>query len=138
MKFSNSEFLGFATYARSKSGKWRLHFNWPRIFVLFAVLGCLGYAAIGLFFFYFLKGEASYAESLAYPLSREIRKEVRTRLGDRLVSEAKEEFKEDKDFGKYFQGIRAGLIYSPYNPEARIDFASLLFYQNAQRKLSKC
>lgn len=134
MKFSNSEFLGFATYARSKSGKWRLHFNWPRIFVLFAVLGALGYAAIGLFFFYFLKGEASYAESLAYPLSREIRKEVRTRLGDRLVSEAKEEFNESKDFGKYFQGIRAGLIYSPYNPEARIDFASLLFYQKRTKE----
>ena len=134
MEFSNREYWGFATYARSKSGQWRLHFNWTRIFIVLAVLGTLGYAAIGLFFFYFLKGEASYGEALAYPVSREVRKEVRKRLGDRFVVEAKEEFKKDKDFGKYFQQIRAGLIYSPFNPEARIDFASLLFYQKRTRE----
>lgn len=129
MEFSNREYLGFATYARSKSGKWRLHFNWRRIIILLAILGALGYSAIGLFFYFFLKGEATYAEALAYPVSREVRKDVRKRLGDRFVAEAKAEFEENSDFGKYFQGIRAGLIYSPFNPEARIDFASLLFYQ---------
>jgi thioredoxin-like negative regulator of GroEL len=134
MEFSNREYLGFATYARSKSGKWRLHFNWKRIFIVFAVLGAIGYALIGLFFYYFLKGEASYGEALVYPISREVRKDVRKRLGDRFVEEAKAEFKEDKDFGKYFQKIRAGLIYSPYNPEARIDFASLLFYQKRTKE----
>ncbi|MBQ6705523.1 MAG: tetratricopeptide repeat protein [Opitutales bacterium] len=134
MEFSNKEYFGFATYARSKSGKWRLHFNWPRIFIILAVLGALAYAGLGLFFYYFLKGEASYGEALAYPASREVRKEVRRRLGNQFVTEAKTEFAEDKDFGKYFQKIRAGLIYSPYNPEARIDFASLLFYQKRTKE----
>lgn len=134
MEFSNREYLGFATYARSKSGQWRLHFNWIRILIVLAILGTVAYAGLGLFFFYFLKGEASYAEALAYPVSTEIRKEVRRRLGDKFIDEAKAEFKDDKDFGKYFQKVRAGLIYSPFNPEARIDFASLLFYQKRTRE----
>lgn len=134
MEFSNREYLGFATYARSKGGQWRLHFNWPRIAVAVVALGIVGYLLLGLLCHYLMQQESTAAESLLYPISRETRMEVRKRLGDKIIAEAKSEFAEERDFGAYFQKIRAGLMYSPNNPDGRIDFSSLLFYQKRTRE----
>lgn len=134
MEFSNREYFGFATYARSRSGQWRLHFNWRRIAVVFVVLGILGYLLLGLLCHYLMKQEPTAGESLLYPISRETRKNVRKRLGDKIIAEAKVKFSENHDANAYFQAIRAGLMYSPYNPDGRIDFSSLLFFQKRTRE----
>lgn len=128
-EFSNHEYFGFATYARSRSGQWRLHFNWRRIAIVLAVLAVLGYLLLGLLCHYLMKQESTVSESLLFPISRETRMTVRKRLGDKIIAEAKTAFAENRDANAYFRSIRAGLIYSPRNPDARIDFASLLFYQ---------
>lgn len=134
MEFSNREYFGFATYARSRSGQWRLHFNWRRIAVVFVTLGILGYLLLGLLCYYLMKQEPTAGESLLYPISRETRMNVRKRLGDKTIAEAKVQFSENHDANAYFQAIRAGLMYSPYNPDGRIDFSSLLFFQKRTRE----
>lgn len=139
MTFSNREYFGFATYARSKKGQWRLHFNWRRIFVVLSVLAVLGYLSLaGLLYCWFrYKHEwedTRYTTMLIFPFDVETRIDLRRAIGDKIVRDAREEFQLTKDFGKYFQGIRAGLAYSPHNPDARIDFASLLFYQKRTRE----
>ncbi len=134
MEFSNREYFGFATYARSRSGQWRLHFNWRRIAVVLVVLGILGYLLLGLLCHYLMKQESTAGESLLYPISRETRMKVRKRLGDKIIAEAKVKFSENHDANAYFQSIRAGLMYSPYNPDGRIDFSSLLFFQKRTRE----
>ncbi len=134
MEFSNREYFGFATYARSRSGQWRLHFNWRRIAVVFVTLGILGYLLLGLLCHYLMKQEPTAGESLLYPISRETRMNVRKRLGDKIIAEAKVQFSENHDANAYFQAIRAGLMYSPYNPDGRIDFSSLLFFQKRTRE----
>lgn len=134
MEFSNREYFGFATYARSRSGQWRLHFNWRRIAVVLVILGILGYLLLGLLCHYLMKQESTAGESLLFPISRETRMNVRKRLGDKIIANAKIKFSENHDANAYFQGIRAGLMYSPNNPDGRIDFSSLLFFQKRTRE----
>lgn len=139
MTFSNREYLGFATYARSKSGQWRLHFNWRRIFVVLVSLALLGYLALaGLLYCWFkYKHEwdgTKYTTMLVFPFDVDTRVNLRRAIGDKIIKDAREEFQQKKDFGEYFQKVRAGLAYSSHNPDARIDFASLLFYQKRTRE----
>lgn len=134
MEFSNREYFGFATYARSRSGQWRLHFNWRRIAVVLAVLAVIGYLLLGLLCHYLMKQESTVSESLLFPISRETRMTVRKRLGDKIIADAKTAFAENHDANAYFQSIRAGLMYSPNNPDGRIDFSSLLFFQKRTRE----
>lgn len=134
MDFSNDEFLGFARYARSKSGEWRLHFNWRRILLILAALAVLAYFALaGMLFCWFRYKhdweKTTYVQMLVYPFDVETRMELRRGIGDKTIVNAREHFKEDRDFAKYLRSIRAGLSYSAYNPDARVDFSALLFYQ---------
>lgn len=139
MTFSNREYLGFATYARSKSGQWRLHFNWRRIFVVFSILAVVGYLSLAflLFCWFRYKHEwegTKYTTMLVYPFDVKTRVALRKEIGDKIIRDAKIEFQEKQDFGTYFQQIRTGLVYSPNNPDGRIDFASLLFFQRRTRE----
>lgn len=134
MDFSNDEFLGFARYARSKSGEWRLHFNWRRILLILAALAVLAYFALaGMLFCWFRYKhdweKTTYVQMLVYPFDVETRMELRRGIGDKTIVNARERFKEDRDFAGYLRSIRAGLSYSAYNPDARVDFSALLFYQ---------
>lgn len=134
MHFPNDQFFGFAAYARSKSGEWRLHFNWRRILLVLLALAVAAYLALaGMLFCWFrYKHEwegTSYLQMLKYPFSVQTRVALRKGVGDRMIASAREQFQVDRDFTVYLRAIRAGLTYSPYNPEARIDFSSLLFYQ---------
>lgn len=137
--FSNREYLGFATYARGNDGQWRLHFNWRRILFVLVALGVAGYLALAFLLFCWFRykhewEQTSYAAMLVYPFSAETRAEMRRNIGDKIVRDAKENFQVDKDFGAYFQNIRAGLIYSPRNSDAIVDFSSMLFYQRRLRE----
>lgn len=139
VEFSNREYLGFATYARGKDGQWRLLFNWRRIFILLAVLVVLAYSALtallyGWFSYRQNLEDVKISQAIVYPFSAETRIALRKEVGDKIIADAKAEFQEKKDFGSYFQKIRAGLIYSPNNPDGRIDFASLLFFQKRTRE----
>lgn len=139
MKFSNQEYFGFARYARSGDGQWRLHFNWRRIACVVVVLGVVAYLALAtlLFCWFRYKQEwepTKFSEMLVYPFSVETRVALRKNIGDKIISDAKGKFTEDGDFGDYFRSIRAGLVYSPNNPDGRIDFSSLLFFQKRTRE----
>lgn len=134
MEFSNDQFFGFAAYARSKSGEWRLHFNWRRILLILLSLAVAAYLALaGLLFCWFRYKheweETSYLQMLKYPVSAKTRVAIRKGIGDRMIAAAREQFQVDRNFTDYLRAIRTGLAYSPYNPEGRIDFSSLLFYQ---------
>lgn len=137
--FSNGEYLGFATYARAADGQWRLHFNWRRIGVLLAALAVAAYLSLAFLLYCWFRykqewEETKYATMLVYPFSRETRGAMRKDIGDKMIADAKAKFQEDKDFGSYFRTIRAGLVYSPFNPDARMDFASLLIFQKRTRE----
>lgn len=134
MKFSNREYLGFATYVRNKSGQWRLRFNWRRIIAVFLVLVVAGYLSLAslLYCWFCYKHEwegTKFTMMLVYPFDVKTRIDLRKEVGDKIINDAKEEFQEKQDFGTYFQQIRAGLVYSPNNSDGRIDLASLLFFQ---------
>ncbi len=139
MKFSNREYLGFATYARSKSGQWRLHFNWTRIGVVLGCLAVAGYLSLAFMLYCWFRYKqdcdgAKYSEMLVYPFSRETRIQLRKDIGDRMIADAKTEFRENQDFSAYFQKVREGLIYSPFNPDGRINFSQVLFWQKRSRE----
>lgn len=139
MKFSNREYLGFATYARSKSGQWRLHFNWTRIGVVLGCLAIAGYLSLAFMLYCWFRYKqdcdgAKYSEMLVYPFSRETRIQLRKDIGDRMIADAKTEFRENQDFSAYFQKVREGLIYSPFNPDGRINFSQVLFWQKRSRE----
>lgn len=139
MKFSNREYLGFATYARSKSGQWRLHFNWTRIGVVLGCLAVAGYLSLAFMLYCWFRYKqdcdgAKYSEMLVYPFSRETRIQLRKDIGDKMIADAKTEFRENQDFSAYFQKVREGLIYSPFNPDGRINFSQVLFWQKRSRE----
>lgn len=134
MEFSNREYLGFAAYARSTGGQWRLHFNWRRIIVSLVALGIVGYFSLAFMLFCWFRykqgwEETRYAEMLIYPFSLETRMALRRNIGNKMIAEAKKELKETQDYGSFLGKIRAGLIYSPENSDGRMDFSSFLFYQ---------
>lgn len=139
MKFSNREYLGFATYARSKSGQWRLHFNWKRIGVVLGCLAVAGYLSLAFMLYCWFRYKqdwdgAKYSEMLVYPFSRKTRAQLRKDIGDKMIADAKTKFQENQDFSAYFQKVREGLIYSPFNPDGRINFSQLLFWQKRTRE----
>lgn len=134
MKFSNHEYFGFATYARSKSGDWRLHFNWKRIALIIVILGVLAYAALTTFLYCWFRYKQEWEETkisdmIVFPFSLETRLALRKNIGDKVIADAKIKLQEDSDFVRYFRELRRGLVYSPTNPDGRVDFSSLFFFQ---------
>ncbi len=134
IKFSNREYLGFATYARGNDSAWRLHFNWRRIGVVVVALGVAAYLALAFMLYCWFRykqewEETKYSTMLIYPFSVSTRVALRKNIGDKIIVDAKKRFDETKDFGEYLKTIRAGLMYSPENPAGRIDFSAFLFFQ---------
>lgn len=128
--FRNDQYLGFAAYARAKSGNWKLIFNWKRIILILAALAVSGYLGIAYARYAndkYRKGleETSYWTMLVYPFSREARIEHRKKLGDMYIAKAREA----KTPGEVIQGIRTGLSLSPMNPDGRIYYSYLMFHQ---------
>lgn len=128
--FKNDHYFGFAAYARAESGTWKLFINWKRIIFLVVLLGVLGYLGIAYARYAndkYRKGleETSYWTMLIYPFSREARIEHRKKLGDMYIERAREA----KTPGEVIQGIRAGLMLSPKNPDGRIYYSYLMFHQ---------
>jgi len=134
VEFSNQEYFGFAKYARSQGGEWRLYFNWWRIGVIIVLLGILAYAALTTFLYCWFRykqewEETKISEMIVFPFSLETRLRLRKNIGDKVIADAGIKLQEDSDFGKYFLSLRRGLVYSPNNPAGRMDFSSLFFFQ---------
>lgn len=134
-KFSNDRYWGFAAYVRTESGKWRLAINWKRIALVGATLGALGYVGIAAARYFndkYGKGleETSFVDMLEYPLSRATRIEHRKRLGDMYIERAKEA----KTPGEMIANVRTGLSLSPQNPDGRIYYSYLMFYQRMTKE----
>lgn len=134
-KFSNDRYWGFAAYVRTESGKWRLAVNWKRIVLVVAALGALGYVGIAAARYFndkYGKGleETAFVDMLKYPLSRATRIEHRKRLGDMYIERAKEA----KTPGEMIANVRTGLSLSPQNPDGRIYYSYLMFYQRMTKE----
>lgn len=135
--FKNSIYLGFFAYVYTDEGRWKLRVNWLRFLILALVLGTAGF--FGLTTMNYLKysgsdvKEVTYWDAMAYPFSRETRLRCRRLLGDKIIKNAFEA----KDPGSLIGGIRAGLKLSPGNPDARIYYSYMMFYQRMYREACK-
>lgn len=136
--FSNSQYLGFAAYVRTDAGHWKLRFNWKRIIflagLLFTIAYC-GFAYVRYAIDKYQRGleSTSYWTMLIYPLSREARLEHRKALGDMYIDMAKKA----KTPGEVIGNVRAGLMLSPMNPDGRIYYSYLMFYQRMVKEAVK-
>ena len=128
--FSWDSYFGFATYARASTGNWRLFINWKRIGILFATCCLAGYFAIaGLRYANdkYRKGleTTKFSTMLLYPFSVNVRQEHRRALGEFYINKARE----TKIPGEVIGNVRTALGYWPMNPDARIYFSYVMFYQ---------
>lgn len=136
--FNNSQYLGFAAYVRAESGHWKLRFNWKRILLLSAMLFVIAYCGFAYMRYANDKyrhglESTSYWTMLIYPFSLEARLEHRRALGDMYIEQAKEA----KTPGEVIAKVRAGLTYSPMNPDGRIYYSYLMFYQRMVKEAVK-
>lgn len=131
--FTNSQYLGFFAYVRNDDGAWKLRVNWLRFIAVGALLA--GTAFFGLTTLRYMKYQEAevdsidYVDMMGYMFSRETRLKCRNALGDKMIEKALSA----KDPGSVIGGIRAGLQLSPNNPDGRIYYSYMMFFQRMYR-----
>ncbi|MCD8298486.1 MAG: hypothetical protein LUD39_01825 [Opitutae bacterium] len=128
--FTNDSYFGFATYMKTDDGDWKFMLNWRRVIAILVVLVIIGYCAFATLRYMIDKYKrewdgASFATSFVLPFSEEARDERNKALGEFYMAKARE----SKTPGEVVAYVRTALGYDETNPDARISFSYLIFYQ---------
>lgn len=129
-------FFGFAEYVRGNDGRWTLRLRKRKIALAAFVFSAVAYLA-GVSAAYFRervllgrKTTASFSEIALVPVSAETRSRRRARQASALVEAAKRTESPEEALAL----VRSGLARNSANPDGRLFFSHVLFYQRRFRE----